>query len=256
VSRPPRLHRVAVLNRSTVATDDEVHAITSALQKQVDRHFSPTWGIGAKLHFVPSTDMTSWSQQWNLVVLDTSDEANALGYHDLTPEGLPLGKCFAKTDLAYGAKLSVTMSHELLEMLGDPNINLCSQADDGTIYAYENCDAVEADESRLRHRRRDGLRLRPAPSGSCRGRPQLKGGYSHGGHVTRPFELAKGGYISIFRDGRWTQLFAEQQQGVELSDEEKHVTGAHYAVPDARPRVGSRRERRATGPLRWHRSIA
>jgi hypothetical protein len=86
--------------------------------------------------------------------------------------------------------------------------------------------------------------------------PVLKGGYSHGGHVTRPFELAKGGYISIFRDGRWTQLFAEQQQGVELSDEEKHVTGAHYAVPDARPRVGSRRERRATGPLRWHRSIA
>jgi hypothetical protein len=146
MSRPPRLHRVAVLNRSTVATDDEVHAITSALQKQVDRHFSPTWGIGAKLHFVPSTDMTSWSQQWNLVVLDTSDEANALGYHDLTPEGLPLGKCFAKTDLAYGAKLSVTMSHELLEMLGDPNINLCSQADDGTIYAYENCDAVEADD--------------------------------------------------------------------------------------------------------------
>ena len=32
-----------------------------------------------------------------MLVLDTSDQAGALGYHDVTPQGLPLGKVFAKT---------------------------------------------------------------------------------------------------------------------------------------------------------------
>src|SRR4051794_19152525 len=110
------MHQIAVLNRSSVVSDDEVQQITNALQKQVNNDFAPAWGIEAKLSFVPSTDMESWKGKWNLVVLDTSDEAGALGYHDLTPEGLPLGKVFAKSDKMTGHSISVTVSHELLEM--------------------------------------------------------------------------------------------------------------------------------------------
>ena len=43
------------------------------------------------------------------------------------------------------ASWTVTLSHELLEMLADPWINWCAQGDDGKIYALEVCDAVEAD---------------------------------------------------------------------------------------------------------------
>jgi hypothetical protein len=31
-----------------------------------------------------------------IAILDNADQANALGYHDITPDGLPLGKVFAK----------------------------------------------------------------------------------------------------------------------------------------------------------------
>jgi hypothetical protein len=41
--------------------------------------------------------------------------------------------------------LTVTLSHELLEMLPDPWINWCAQGSDGKIYALEVCDAVAAD---------------------------------------------------------------------------------------------------------------
>src|SRR2546429_328708 len=137
---------VAVLNRSTVAIDEEVERIAGALQQQVDRDFAPAWGVRTSLTFLPKGVTDGWQGRWNVVVLDTSDEANALGYHDLTPDGLPLGKCFAKTDQMVGAQLSVTMSHELLEMLGDPDVNLQAADENGRIYAYETCDAVEADD--------------------------------------------------------------------------------------------------------------
>jgi hypothetical protein len=40
-----------------------------------------------------------------------------------TPQGQPIGYTFAKTDFAYGEEPSTTLSHELLEMMGDPDIN-------------------------------------------------------------------------------------------------------------------------------------
>ena len=49
-----------------------------------------------------------------------------------------------KTTLGYGEKVSVTASHEVAEMLVDPATNLCAQAPNGTMYAYEVADAVEA----------------------------------------------------------------------------------------------------------------
>src|SRR5437762_2657211 len=98
------MHELAVLNRSTVVTDEAVHAIVDAAQQDMDKNFSTEWGVGTQLTFVPHEDLESWKGKPNLVVLDTSDEANALGYHDFTPEGLPLGKAFAKTDQMYGAK--------------------------------------------------------------------------------------------------------------------------------------------------------
>jgi hypothetical protein len=96
--------------------------------------------VDAELEFVPSGAQPPAGTWW-LSILDDSDQANALGYHDLTTDGLPIGKVFAGTDLKVGASWSVTASHELLEMLADPNINLTvfvQNADTtGRLYAYE-----------------------------------------------------------------------------------------------------------------------
>lgn len=120
----------------------------AALQKQVTNDFRPTWGTDTELIIVPKgTQPTSGS--WWPVLLDDSDQANALGYHHLTTEGPPIGKVFAASDLKAGTSWTVTASHELLEMLGDPNVNLTVFVQNsntaGTLYAYEVCDPCEDD---------------------------------------------------------------------------------------------------------------
>lgn len=230
---------VAVLNRSTVMTDDEVQKITAALQRQVTEHYAPLWGVDARLTFLPKSKTTGWERKWNLVVLDTSDEANALGYHDLTPDDLPLGKAFAKTTQMYHHAVSGTMSHELLEMLGDPGINLVAtvylQNGGLRLYAYENCDAVEAGGYEI-----DGVQV----SNFCTPfwfMPHTQGKavqFDYLRKCTAPLQLLKGGYLQYLDWGNakgWQQVFADKLD----------------ATPETRPKVGSRRERRRTPMEFW-----
>jgi hypothetical protein len=221
------MQEICVLNRSSVATDDEVRAIAEASQQDLTENFAPAWEINpTRLTFVPHDDLTSWKGKPNLVVLDTSDEANALGYHDFTPEGLPLGKAFAKTDQMYGSKLSVTLTHELWEMLIDPNIRLCVQDDRrGVFVAYESSDAVEADN--LAHEV-NGISISNfvLPNYFVNGAP---GPYDFGHVIAKPFDLAEGGYESW-----WSPTTGWQQRTQRRGGEQ----------PSDRPKVGSRRERR------------
>jgi hypothetical protein len=114
-----------VINESTVLADTDVVPVVAALQKQVTNDFGPVWGTATQLSILPKGNQPP-SGSWWLVLLDDSDQANALGYHDLTAEGLPIGKVFAASDLKAGTSWTVTASHELLEMLGDPNKDLPS----------------------------------------------------------------------------------------------------------------------------------
>ena len=83
--------------------------------------------------------------QWATVFLDNADQPGALAYHDLTADGLPLAKVFVKTTLANHDLVSVSASHELVEMPVDPAINLLATGPDPkTVYAYESADPVEA----------------------------------------------------------------------------------------------------------------
>lgn len=234
--------QIAVINASTVLTDSQVQSIVPDLQTQVSRDFYPAWGTDAHLTFVPQgTNPPSGS--WWLTILDDSDQAGALGYHDVTNEGLPLGKVFAGTDLKYGSEWTVTASHELLEMLGDPNINLTvftEKSDNtGRLYAYEVCDAVEADNL--------GYKIGSTmvsdfvyPSWFEGFRAAHSTQFDFKEHVTKPFQLAAGGYIGVFdvtSGNGWTQI----------TDEKMHAR--------IRPDVGTRRERRRVLRAHWMKSI-
>ncbi len=117
--------KVAVINASNAVSDADVQGAVGALQTQVHRDFAPVWGIDADLEFVPPGTRPPPGTWW-LAILDNSDQAGALGYHDLTSQGLPLGKVFAQSDIESGNNWTVTASHELLEMLADPGINLAA----------------------------------------------------------------------------------------------------------------------------------
>ncbi len=231
---------IAVINQSTVLADGEVLAATAAFQIQVSRDFAPVWGIDAQLIFVPQGTQPPAGAWW-LVVLDNSDQAGALGYHDLTPDSLPLGKVFAGTDRQYGSQWTVTASHELLEMLGDPDINLCASVAnaDGSLrlYAYEVADACEADHY--------GYSINnllvsdfvyPAWFESFRQPNSAQFDYAKA--ITAPFQLLSGGYIGVYdtsSSAGWTQLTA----------------AASTASYEMRARVGSRRERRRIPRAHW-----
>ena len=235
--------KVAVINASTVVADADVQAAVPALQTQVSRDFASAWGIDAELSFVPS-GATPPAGIWWLTILDNSDQAGALGYHDVTPDGLPLGKVFAGTDLQSGSSWTVTASHELLEMLADPEINLTvfAQADNtsGRLYAYEVCDACEADSL--------GYSINGTlvsdfvfPAWFETSRAASSAQFDFGKKITAPLQLLAGGYIGVFdvTSGQgWTQITA---------------AGAARTYSMRAP-VGSRRERRRTFRDQWMRS--
>lgn len=204
--------QVAIVNESSVCTDEEIATITAALQHQVDHDFRPTWGIAAELIAVPKGQAPPASA-WVLGAFDDSDQPGALGYHDLTPQLHPVGKVFAATDKKYGAHVSVTCSHELLEMLGDPYINTSAlDPQTGRLYAYESSDAVEADELGYEI---DGVLVSDFvlpqffdPQHAGKGQP-----LSFKENVHEPFSLAKGGYLQYLDLGDlekgWQQVTAQ-----------------------------------------------
>lgn len=203
---------IVVKNFSTVVSNEELARSIPDFQTQIRRDFEPAWGVSAALEFLP-TDAGVPAGAWTLAVFDDADQAGALGYHDISANGTPLGKVFAKTTIENGGSWTVTFSHELLEMLGDPEINLCAISLDGTrIYAAETCDAVEADELGydIGETRVSDFVL-PAyfqPSAET-GVPR-----SFCGHVTQAFELAPGGYLAFIDlnnpGAGWQQEFARK----------------------------------------------
>jgi|ERR1700693_1336851 len=236
--------KIAVINASTALTDHQVESAVPDLQTQVHRDFASAWGVDADITFVPKGAKPAPGAWW-IVILDSSDQAGALGYHDLTKEGLPLGKVFALSDIQNGYQWTVTASHELLEMLADPDINLTAfvqtNATSGVLYAYEVCDACEADAFGYRI----GKTLvsdfvYPAWFESFRTKGSTQ--FDYGKHIQKPFDLLKGGYIGVFdvtSGTGWHQITAK---------------GGALRY-DMRPRLGSRRERRRTPRDHWTRSV-
>jgi len=228
---------IAVINESTVVTDADAQTCAAALEQQAKLDFDPVWDVGeVVIAFVPKG--ADASGMWQLVILDDSDQADALGYHELTADGLPIGKIFAKSDLDAGTSWTVTASHELLEMLGDPDINKVAEADndDGTItmYAWEVCDAVEADALGYQI---GGVLVSDFVTPKWF-RPRSPGPWSFKGNAGGPFALAAGGYIGVLNvdaGAGWTQITADGKPGP--------------AAP-----AGSRRARRRMPDREWRRS--
>jgi hypothetical protein len=236
--------QISVINESTVLADADVVPVVAALQKQVTNDFRPVWGTDAELTIVPK-GTTPASGSWWLVMLDDSDQANALGYHDLTTEGLPIGKVFAASDLKAGTSWTVTASHELLEMLGDPNINLTVFVQNtntaGTLYAYEVCDACEDDSLGYQI---DNILLSDFvyPSWFESFRTEGSTQFDRMNKIQNPFQLLVNGYIGIFNvitGGGWQQQTAQKRSTDVLN----------------RGAVGTRRERRNIPHELWINSL-
>ncbi len=208
---------VKVVNESTVLSDSKVQQAIPSLQIQVHRDFAPPWGIDADVSFIPR-GMNPDQGAWVLAILDNSDQANALGYHDLSPSGMPLGKVFAGSDIQQGLEWTVTATHELLEMLADPYIDLTvfvqnDNATSGVIYAYEVCDACEADALAYNI---DGIKVTDFVYPAWFESLATGGGvqFDYQKQIAKPFQILPGGYIGAFdvtSGSGWKQLTPSTQ---------------------------------------------
>jgi len=237
--------QIAVINACSILTDDQVSAVVPALQTQVSEHFAPAWGTDATLSFVAQGAQPPAGSWW-LSILDDSDRAGNAGYHDKTNEGLPLGKVFARTDRDFGLHWTVTASHELLEMLADPDITLSvfvhPGPNSGMLYAHEICDPCEDDS--------DGYQINgvlvsdfvyPAYFQSWHAPGSAQ--FDHLKKLNAPVpHLLSGGYLSAYNvmsGSGWQHITAEK------------IPGQKFARSDFRARVGSRKERRKTPRNLW-----
>lgn len=145
---PPVLVYVVDHSRSA-AVAAAMPRMMEALGRQLAEHLAPTWG-----RVVPALQYGGKAPAGasQIVLLEETDQADALGYHDETPEGVPYARVFLKPILSrwgtlYNSpnSLSVTLSHELLELVGDPSANLWADGPGGLSYALELCDPCESD---------------------------------------------------------------------------------------------------------------
>ncbi len=241
--------QIAVINVSTVVADLDLKRMVDAVQVQIGRDWTPVWGIPAQLNLL-SHGQQPPANYWWLGIFDNADQAGALGYHDLTTTGLPIGKVFAKTTLDAGDLVSVTLSHEALEMLGDPDVNLIVQKGSRG-YAYEVCDAVEDDSLGYDI---DGVRVSdfvyPQYFETFWKRGATK--FDHLGHLKAHLPaLTHGGYMAYldFMTGQWNQITArlDDHNGAHRNDN----PALARALFKERPRPGGRRYRRALPPATW-----
>lgn len=240
---------IAVVNESTVLSDATVQAAVVCLQAQVDEDYVPVYSKSIRLEFQPKTYQVP-AGVWELVFADNSDQAGALGYHETTVNGDPIGYVFAGSDIQFGESWTVTASHELLEMLEDPDIQILEEQDlpDGSIVlrSRELCDVCEDDSfgyTKPNRKLPDGTDFLysdfvfPAywnpntPAGTK---------LDFCGHIDHPLTILLGGYIGILtvpKGPEWKQVMAEMVPG----GKKIHKL--------------SRRNRRAMPDSTWKRSI-
>jgi len=176
---------------------------------------APVWGTPAKL--VKTTNFQSGA--WAIVFLDNADQPRALAYHDLTPEGLPVSKVFVKTTLDDNQLVSVSASHELVEMLVDPAINMMTTGPDPkTMYAYESADPVESLDFNV-----NGIAMSdfvyPAYFETFRKPNSVQ--FDQMKQVTKPFQILKGGYQIIFKDGKYSQVYGSKAAEKRVTEEDR-----------------------------------
>src|SRR5262249_4076161 len=110
------MSKIYVYNKSTVVKDAELQSWMPALQSYASV-VADRWGLKRPtlVYGPPPSPNTC-----QVILFDTSDQAGALGYHDYTPGGQPISKIFAKDDIKYGYSITVTLTHEIAEMIVDP----------------------------------------------------------------------------------------------------------------------------------------
>jgi hypothetical protein len=206
---------IACFNKATTPLGVDLDALIAAMQLYVDQNVVPIWATPAKL--IKTTDFVKGA--WAMVFLDNADQPGALAYHDLTPDGWPLSKVFVKTSQDNNEPLSLAASHELVEMLVDPAVNMMTTGPNAKLmYAYESADPVEELSFDIAGFPMSDF-VYPSYFESFRKAGSAQ--FDHLDKVQKPFEILHGGYQIIFKNGKWTQVYGSVAKKKRFAHEDR-----------------------------------
>ena len=193
-------------------TDGQVLAAIRAINVQMAYDYRPYWHRSAELRLegsigadpddkaLPELRGDAIIYLWNDVNTD-----DALGFHELNAGGIPFGFVFTELSKELNEPWSVTLSHEALELVGDPEVNLLvsgphpAHPEKEVFHWYEMCDAVQDESYKL-----DGidvsnflLPLYFTGNAEEGGRNDFLGAHK-GRKPLLSFGIAKGGYIGFY----------------------------------------------------------
>jgi hypothetical protein len=206
---------ISIINHTNgQVSDEELQFAIRAINRQINEDFVPYWGMSAVLRLEgrsavqPGTiQMPDLRGDAVIYLWDKADIDDAIGYHDKSARGIPFGFVFTEIARSIGEPWSVTLSHEALELIGDPETNLLVMgphpSDDRDVFHwFEMCDAVQAETYAI-----DGIEvsnfLLPLYFTGTRDTDEVGArndylGYTYGDQTLQSFGINPGGYIGFF----------------------------------------------------------
>jgi hypothetical protein len=151
---------ISIINHTNLKDEDIHHAIR-VVNRQIEEDFEPYWSLGAKLRLEGRGDLKPEIEDPSdmrgdaiIYMWDDENVENALGYHDQNHRGIPFGFVFTRLSESLGESWTVTLSHEALELIADPEVNLLVAGPHPTesidvFHWYEMCDAVQAETYKI-----------------------------------------------------------------------------------------------------------
>jgi hypothetical protein len=259
---------ISVVNHSNgQVTDEELQTAIRAINRQINEDFAPYWSLPATLRLegrsVEEPDKVQVPDMRGDAVLYLWDEVDvdgALGYHFQNFRGIPFGFVFTTLAQSLGEPWTVTLSHEALELIGDPQTNLLVMGphpmdeDRDVFHWFEMCDAVQAETYEI-----DGVAVSnfvlplyftgTREADELRARNDFLGRIYEGGPL-RSFGINEGGYIGFFDPelGRHdTFSIRGDSEALERLEQKSRAREARRSVRYRDPAIRDRLRIEATG---------
>jgi hypothetical protein len=206
---------ISIINHASgQITDEELQHVIRAINRQIKEDFEPYWSMSATLRLEgrsadepDKVQMADMRGDAVIYLWDKADIPGALGYHYQNNQGIPFGFVFTEIAQSIGEPWSVTLSHEALELLGDPETNLLVMGphpdeDREVFHWFEMCDAVQAETYEI-----DGVHVSnfvlPLYFTGTRNVDEVGArndflGKAYGGKTLKSFGINPGGYVGFF----------------------------------------------------------
>lgn len=244
---------ISVINHTNgKVSDEELHVTIRAINRQIAFDFEPYWSLGAQLRLEGRSEkkpsrhsLADMRGDAVLYIWDKIDVDDALGYHERNDRGIPYGFVFVDLSAQLEDPWSVTLSHEAIELIGDPESNLLVVGPDPrdrrrrVFHWYELCDAVQGESYEVDNVMVSNfvLPLYFTSSDETGGRNDFLG-RSYDGKTLTSFGVNPGGYIGFFdpRNGKSGSYSAPGDRKAKSRQAlKKKARGSRSAIRSSRP---------------------